>query len=186
MVISGTTLTTEEIRSKMLRNSRSTINQLGKSVLSLEATEEEASGAGIVLETLDHMCIQYALRFKFQASNNTAEYEALLVGLKLAANMGTQYLEVFSNSQLVVNQIVDAYQAKKEHMKSYLQRVKELIRKFQKYRVALIPRAENSKTDMLAKLTTADEDQILRSIPIEFFTKRSINEAELVTVLLVA
>ena len=55
--------------------------------------------------------MHYALRFKFKASNNEAEYEALIVGLKLAKEMKVESLEIFSDSQLIVCQITDEYQA---------------------------------------------------------------------------
>ncbi|CAL8145589.1 unnamed protein product [Prunus armeniaca] len=46
-----------------------------------------------------------ALRFKFHASNNEAEYEALLAGLRLAKEMGAEQIQIFSDSQLVVHQV---------------------------------------------------------------------------------
>ena len=53
--------------------------------------------------------IHYALRFRFQASNNVAEYEALIAGLRLAKELRVRNLKVYSDSQLVVNQVNDAY-----------------------------------------------------------------------------
>ena len=61
-----------------------------------------------------------ALRFGFKASNNEAKYEALIVGLKLAKEMKVESLEIFSDSQLVVCQITDEYQAREEKMAAYL------------------------------------------------------------------
>ena len=52
-----------------------------------------------------------ALIFRFKASNNEAEYEALIVGLELAKEMKVESLDIFSDSQLVVCQINDEYQA---------------------------------------------------------------------------
>ena len=49
-----------------------------------------SSGAGIILTTPEGIHLEYALRFGFQASNNEAEYEALLVELQLATSMGAQ------------------------------------------------------------------------------------------------
>ena len=51
-----------------------------------------------------HVQLEYALRFKFKASNNEVEYEALIIGLKLAKEVRVKRLKVFSDSQLVVNQ----------------------------------------------------------------------------------
>ena len=62
--------------------------------------------------------MEYALRFGFQASNNEAEYEAVIAGLNLAHSM-----EVSSDSQLVVKQIEDSYEARGEKMILYLKKV---------------------------------------------------------------
>ena len=52
-----------------------------------------------------------ALRFGFKASNNEAKYEALIVGLNLAKEMKLESLEIYNDSQLVVCQVTDEYQA---------------------------------------------------------------------------
>ena len=64
--------------------------------------------------------MRYALKFGFKASNNKAEYEALIVGLNLAKEMKIESLEIYSDSQLVVCQIRDEYQARVEKMATYL------------------------------------------------------------------
>ena len=60
-----------------------------------------------------------ALKFRFKASNNEAEYEALIAELKHAKEMKVESLEIFSDSQLVVCQITDEYQAQEEKMAAY-------------------------------------------------------------------
>ena len=60
--------------------------------------------------------MEYALRFRFQASNNEAEYEAIIVGLNLDHSMEADQLEICSDSQLVVKQMEDFYKAKGEKM----------------------------------------------------------------------
>ena len=67
--------------------------------------------------------MEYALRFDFQVSNNKAEYEAIIAGLNLAHSMEADQLEVSSDSQLVVKQIEDSYEAKGEKMILYLKKV---------------------------------------------------------------
>ena len=58
--------------------------------------------------------MEYALRFGFQASNNEAEYEAVIPELNLAHSMEANQLEVCSDSQLVVKQIEDSYEVRGE------------------------------------------------------------------------
>ena len=61
-----------------------------------------------------------ALRFGFKASNNEVEYKALIAGLELAKELKVESLDIFSDSQLVVCQINDEYQAREEKMAAYL------------------------------------------------------------------
>ena len=81
-----------------------------------KAANAQGSGAGLILTSPEGIDIEYALRFGFQASNNEAEYEAVIAGLNLAHSMEVDQLEVRSDSQLVVRQIEDAYEAKGEKM----------------------------------------------------------------------
>ena len=60
------------------------------------------SGANLILVSLEGHQIHCALRFKFKASSNKAEYEALITGLELAKEMKVKSLDIFSDSQLVV------------------------------------------------------------------------------------
>ena len=119
------------------------------------ASNAQGSGAGLILTSPEGIDIEYALRFGFQASNNEAEYEAVIVGLSLAHSMEVDQLEVCSDSQLVVTYIEDTYGAKGEKMILYLKKVRDLLKKFVLVQVRHIPRAENSKADTLAKLATA-------------------------------
>ena len=66
------------------------------------ATNAQGSRAGLILTSSEGIDIEYALRFGFQASNNEAEYEAVIAGLSLAHSMEVDQLEVCSDSQLVV------------------------------------------------------------------------------------
>ena len=80
------------------------------------AANAQVSGAGLILTSSEGIDIEYALRFGFRASNNEAEYEAVIVGLNLTHSMEVDQLEVCSDSQLVVKQIEDSYEAKGEKM----------------------------------------------------------------------
>ena len=119
------------------------------------ATNTQGSGAGLILTSPEGIDVEYALRFGFQASNNEAKYEAVIAGLNLAHSMEVDQLEVCSDSQLVVRQIEDTYEAKSEKMIIYLKKVWDLLKKFVLVQVRHIPRAENSRSDALAKLAIA-------------------------------
>ena len=55
------------------------------------------SGAGVVLESSTREKVSYALRLEFHASNNEAEYEALIAGLHLAREMGIEQVKVYND-----------------------------------------------------------------------------------------
>ncbi|KAK0572613.1 hypothetical protein LWI29_034271 [Acer saccharum] len=93
------------------------------------------SGAGVVVSTPEGDSIECALRFDFKATNNQVEYEALIVGLKVCTVLGADEVEIFSDSQVVVNQVLDEYQARDESMITYLELAKELLGRFNKYKI---------------------------------------------------
>ena len=83
----------------------------------------QGSDAGLILTSPDGIDVEYAIRFGFQASNNEAKYEAIIAGLNLAHSMEADQLEVSSDSQLVVKQIEDFYEARGKKMILYLKKV---------------------------------------------------------------
>ena len=94
------------------------------------SSTSRGSGAGLVLKGRHGTNISYALKFGFEVSNNEAEYEALVAGLKLAKDIGVEKIEVYSDSMLVVQQLKGEYEAKDEGMISYLQEVRSLVNEF--------------------------------------------------------
>lgn len=64
--------------------------------------------------------MEYALQFNFPIIDNEVEYEALLARLKSVKKLRVGYLTIYSNSQLVVGQVKDEYEAREENMKRYL------------------------------------------------------------------
>ena len=84
------------------------------------------------------------LRFGFKASNNKVEYEALLAGLKLAREMRVESLDIYSDSQLVVCQVTNEYQARSEKMVAYLRKAKDLLSTFSSFKIEQVPRGRNT------------------------------------------
>ncbi|GAV57846.1 RVT_3 domain-containing protein [Cephalotus follicularis] len=79
-----------------------------------------SSGAGLVLISPDRWTIEYALRFGFKATNNEAEWEALIFGLTIAKHLEVQKIEASSDSQLVVGLASGEYEAREDSMAKYL------------------------------------------------------------------
>ncbi|KAL5547324.1 hypothetical protein UlMin_007011 [Ulmus minor] len=122
------------------------------------------AGIGLVLTSPEGDLIQQAIRCGFKATNNEAEYEALIAGLNLAKDMGIKKLSIRSDSQLVVNQLLGSYQARDLKMASYLEHVKILQPAFDEFDISQIPRVDNSHADALANLGSsipATESQLI-------------------------
>ena len=81
------------------------------------SSNTHGSGAGIVVKTPEGDSVECALRFDFKATNNQAEYEALIAGLKVCTALGADEVEAFSDSQVIVNQVLDEYQARDDNVR---------------------------------------------------------------------
>ncbi|GJZ82047.1 reverse transcriptase domain-containing protein [Tanacetum coccineum] len=86
----------------------------------------DGSSAGLILTSPKGTKFTYALRFQFTASNNEAEYEALIAGVRITTQMGVRNVQVSVDSKLVANQVLGTYVAKEENMIKYLEKAKSL------------------------------------------------------------
>ncbi|XP_074342196.1 uncharacterized protein LOC141679653 [Apium graveolens] len=119
-----------------------------------------------------------AIHFKFYATNNDAEYEALINGLKIALEMGVRNLIARSDSELVVNQVNGGFQARGPRTELYLRCAQRLIGMFKEVRLECVPREKNSNADALEKMGLQQEAVLLGSIPLEIQEVPSILEIE--------
>jgi ribonuclease HI len=106
--------------------------------------------ARIVLFTPEGEELNASLRLKFRTTNNEAEYEAVIAGLRLALELGAESVEVQSNSQVIVGHIRGEFEVKGEKMKKYLMKVQGMQTSFKKFCIKKIPREDNEKADHLA------------------------------------
>jgi len=123
------------------------------------SSNQQGSGVGIVLEGPNGVLIEQALRFAFKASNNQAEYEALITGMLLAKEMGAQSLLAKSDSQLVTGQVTGEYQAKDPQMAAYLRYVQVLKGAFAAFELVNVLREQNARADLLAKLASSGKGE---------------------------
>ena len=84
-----------------------------------ESSNGKRSGAGVILEGLNGITLEYSLKFDFQATNNQTEYEALVAGLRLVKEVGAEMLSIKSDSQLVIAQIKGDYKVKEPLLARY-------------------------------------------------------------------
>ena len=120
--------------------------------------------------------ISSALQFTFKASNNEAEHETLLAGLRLAKELQVDSLMIYSDSKLVVSQVLGEFQARDDRMAAYLEKVKAELRNFPRHEVKHIDREDNANADALAKLATSRDAELLRLVPVEIVAEPSITK----------
>ena len=108
------------------------------------ASNSGGCGARLILADPNGMTLEYALRFSFSASNNQAEYEALLAGIRAIDGLGVKRLRAYSDSQLVVNQLKGEFEAKDLIMSEYLEKAKAIIARLDYFDIQHVPREKNS------------------------------------------
>ncbi|XP_050217513.1 uncharacterized protein LOC126668351 [Mercurialis annua] len=136
--------------------------QLLRWVLEVDgASNLEGSGADVVLKGPHGVTLRSSVKFDFPASNNAAEYEALLIGLRMVNVVKAEHVTIRSDSQLVVCQILGTFEARDPEMRRYVDRVKFFLNKIQelggKWVIEQVPRLENQEADVLAKAATVNE-----------------------------
>jgi ribonuclease HI len=98
--------------------------------------------------------MRYAVRLHFPASNNMAEYEALLCGLKIAIELGVKRLDVRGDSQLVIDQVMKNASCHYDKMEAYCKAVRALEDRFYCTELNHVPRRYNEEADELAKIAS--------------------------------
>ncbi|GKG05866.1 reverse transcriptase domain-containing protein, partial [Tanacetum coccineum] len=101
----------------------------------------------LILTNPEGVAFTYAMRFRFEATNNEAGYEALIAGLRIAKKIGVKNLQANVNSRLVANQVNGSYVAKESGMVQYLEKVKGLTSNFKEFSIKQVPQSENKKAD---------------------------------------
>ncbi|XP_074271071.1 uncharacterized protein LOC141594993 [Silene latifolia] len=138
------------------------------------ASNAKGAGVGLVLKSPKGDLIVQAVRGEFKATNNEVEYEALILGLKLALDMKIRHLKVYSDSKLIVNHINDCYEARDSRMMAYLDVAKELTLRFATFNIKQILRDQNVEADALATLGATFKAGAISTLPIVHMLEPSI------------
>jgi ribonuclease HI len=112
----------------------------------------EGTGAGVLLISPTGEQLKYVLLVLWKVSNNIAEYEALLHGLRLAASLGIKRLLVYGDSAVVINQVNKSWDRNKENMDAYCLEVRKIENKFYGLEFHHIVCDNNVAADVLSKL----------------------------------
>ncbi|XP_050241867.1 uncharacterized protein LOC126690753 [Quercus robur] len=137
------------------------------------AANQRGFGIGLVLLSPDGIAIEKSLRLEFSATNNEAEYEALLQGMTVVQKLGGRVMEAFSDSKLVVGQVMGELEARDARMQEYLGRVKRLQSNFESFNLTHVSRSANTHADSLATLATSSAHDLPRMILVENLVQAS-------------
>ena len=107
------------------------------------------------------------MRLDFSATNNEAEYEAILIGIAMVQKIGGKSVKVFLDSRLIVGQVKGEFEAKDERMQGYLSQVKCLQSKFNSFDLLHISRNGNAYADSLVMLATSSAQNLPLVILVE-------------------
>nr|XP_009762357.1 PREDICTED: uncharacterized protein LOC104214397 [Nicotiana sylvestris] len=117
-------------------------------------TCRNGAGASVVLISPERQVLPFSFVLGETCSNNAAEYQALIVGLKMALEIKILQLEIYGDSKLIINKLLGSYKVKKEDLLPYHEYASGLLEKFDQVFLNHVPREENCKADALANLAT--------------------------------
>ncbi|XP_019200121.1 PREDICTED: uncharacterized protein LOC109193759 [Ipomoea nil] len=144
------------------------------------AASRQNCGGRIMLVTPEGFRLYYALSYLFPTSNNEAEYEAVLGGLRLAKALGVERLRIKTDSRLVVGQISGTCEAKNVRMTQYKEKAIEMLKEFGTYEIEHISRIDYIEADILSKIALEGiPDHLAKICQKEELSRPSIEETPL-------
>ncbi|XP_060202331.1 uncharacterized protein LOC132630760 [Lycium barbarum] len=129
-------------------------DKLGWKVYFNGAVNSKRSGIGAVLVLESGQYYPVATMLNFRCTNNMAEYEAFIIGLRLSLDMDVRKLQVIGDSNLLIHQVRGERATKNETIIPCIGLVQILADRFQEVKFKHIPRAQNEFTDVLATITS--------------------------------
>ncbi|XP_063942623.1 uncharacterized protein LOC108203423 [Daucus carota subsp. sativus] len=145
------------------------------------AVNSDGAGVGIVLVSPGGCRLLSVIHLGFPATNNDAEYEALINGLSLSMEMKARNLIVYSDSMLVVHQVNGGFLARGWRTNLYMTHTQELMKKFKEVHSEKVPREKNEGADALAKASSRRDTKFLGTIQFCVQEKPCVSEAQKVT-----
>nr|AAN09865.1 putative polyprotein [Oryza sativa Japonica Group] len=139
------------------------------------ALNSQGAGAGFILTSPSGDQFKHAIHLNFRATNNTAEYEGLLAGIRAAAVLGAKRLIVKGDSELVTNQVHKDYKCSNPELSKYLAEVRKLEKRFDGIEVRHVYRKDNVEPDDLARRASRQEP-LEPDTFLDILTKPSVKE----------
>jgi ribonuclease HI len=115
-------------------------------------------GAGAVLIGGDGEVVGTAKKFLGHCTNNIAEYRALILGLETALERSAPAISIYLDSELLVRQIQGIYRVKNPDLKPLMLEIRDLLDRFDTWKIEHVPRSKNALADKLAN-ESIDEAQ---------------------------
>jgi len=109
------------------------------------------SGIEIVLVSPRGTTFEFSFPIEASATNNQAEYRAILKGINLLREIKTDAVEIFGDSMLVINQLIGEYDCKDDILRVYHEECLQLLREFKKVTIEHVPKFHNGNTNRLAQ-----------------------------------
>ena len=107
------------------------------------------AAAACVITTPDGHVLAERARLLGATTNNVAEYQALLLGLQTARELGAREVEVIGDSELIAKQITGVYRVKRESLRALHRSALEALRQFERWSIRTVPRERNAGADAL-------------------------------------
>nr|ABA99020.1 retrotransposon protein, putative, Ty3-gypsy subclass [Oryza sativa Japonica Group] len=140
------------------------------------ALNSQGAGAGFILTSLLGDQFKHAIHLNFRATNNTAEYEGLLAGIRAAATLGVRRLIVKGDSELVANQVHKDYKCSSPELSKYLAEVRKLEKRFDGIEVRHVYHKDNIEPNDLARRASRREP-LEPGTFLDVLTRPSVKEA---------
>ena len=108
------------------------------------------AGAGAVLFDMEGRILERLGKFLGRQTNNVAEYQALLLGLRRARELGAEELEVVADSELIIRQLSGVYQVRAPALRELHAEALALLKAFRRVKLIHVPRAQNAEADEMS------------------------------------
>ncbi|CAM8928328.1 unnamed protein product [Rhodiola kirilowii] len=116
------------------------------------AARRDGAGAGVVFVSPENHLLPFSFTLTQLCSNNMAEYQALLLGLQMARQISIDKMDIYGDSQLVINQVLGDYEVRKDDLIPYHRHATQLLSEFDSISIGHVPRSANKLADALANL----------------------------------
>lgn len=118
------------------------------------------AAAGVVITDAEGNTVFEGGLFIGKATNNVAEYSGLVAALKAAAKLGAKEIDLFSDSELLVKQMLGEYRVKNAGLRPFYQEACSLVNQFDRVDISHVRREQNTQADALANMAMDCGDDI--------------------------